>query len=106
MTDYKNNEFDDDKTSKYDFDDGIEFLDDTYEHHDNDYFSNYDDNASYETDIPRYNEEYYNDTKDSQKQAAKTSVGSWHFYLQDLSLLMPRYLLVLWRILFSQVTDL
>ena len=33
MTDYKNNEFDDDKTSKYDFDDGIEFLDDTYEHH-------------------------------------------------------------------------
>lgn len=48
MTDYKNNEFDDDKTSKYDFDDGIEFLDDTYEHHDNDYFSDYDDNASYE----------------------------------------------------------
>ena len=41
MTDYKNNEFDDDKTSKYDFDDGIEFLDDTYEHHDNDYFSDY-----------------------------------------------------------------
>lgn len=87
MTDYKNNEFDDDKTSKYDFDDGIEFIDDTYEHHDNDYFSDYDDNASYETDIPRYNEEYYNDTKDSQKQAAKTSVGSEIFsFLKILTL--------------------
>ena len=29
MTDYNNNRFDDDTTAKYDFDDGIEFLDDT-----------------------------------------------------------------------------
>ena len=69
MTDYNNNRFDDDTTTRYDFDDGIEFLDDT---DDNYYESSYDD-----SEIPRFSsEQQFDDSKNNHNKSQKTSIGA------------------------------
>lgn len=82
MTDFNNNNFDDDSTTKYDFDDGIEFLDD------NDDFSYYSEDIDDDLDIPRFsNEQQFNDSKNNHNKSQKTSIGAEIFsYVKILAI--------------------
>lgn len=72
MTDYNNDRFDDDTNTRYDFDDGIEFLDDTDDNYHNYYESSYDD-----SEIPRFSsEQQFDDSKNNHNKSQKTSIGA------------------------------
>ena len=71
MTDYNNNRFDDDTTTRYDFDDGIEFLDDTDDNYHNYYESSYDD-----SEIPRFSsEQQFDDSKNNHNKSQKQALA-------------------------------